>query len=483
MIAPADEFRKRKAESGKPKRRALQAVEVRVVIEVQMPPWMQQLQQQYAADPSRGRLQEADRVVPKFQDARGSAVFVTSSEPTAPATVRTSSNDFTQEIQGDLIPLVTDSESLVQLYDRLLSEQDKEKRVRATTIQANRSFLAAFELWASQRVNIKPADDTRNTTPRVVGLKTLEIPGILKEYAKHLRAKSEGSSESMCTKALAAIGKLAGACQRAGLIAARPDKPSRPAIKLLKPRTESERRTKAVPVTIDELAAMLAVVDRCQWPPLGKVSAAKFWETCLLSHYAYGFRSQDWFAVRDPWKQGLLWSGIVTETKCPVLEDLHNVHGWAWYLVHKTDTKDEEADRPSDVLVPLSAELRLLIEQFRGLDPVRVFPLPQSHRSYDREFSGILARAGLSDKLRVDAGKPIIRLSLGQRNVASFRKGCSALWAKHVGRAASSYLLHHALSEEGVSKTTTDSYLQHEEVLREIVPAIEGLPIWRHTEG
>jgi hypothetical protein len=467
MIAPIEtDF---PALTPRKKRRAQQAVEVRVVVEVQMPPWMQQMQQQYSADPSRGRLQEAESVVPKYQDASGSAVFVTTSEQAAPATVRTSSESF----QGDLIPLEEDTMSLVQLYDRLLSEQDREKRVRASTIQANRSFLRKFEAWAAAR------NDTRNTTPRVGPLKTLELSGILKEYARHLRSKDSGASESMCTKALAAIGKLAGACQRAGLITARPDKPSRPSIKLLKPRTELERRTKAVPVSIDELKAMLSVVDGCQWPQLGKVSAAKFWETCLLSHYAYGFRSQDWFAVRDQWKQGLLWSGVITDTKCPVLEDLHNAHGWAWYLVHKTDTKDEEADRPSDVLVPLSAELRSLIEQFRGLDPVRVFPLPQTHRSYDREFSEILSRAGLSDESRVAAGKPIIRLSLGQRNVASFRKGCSALWAKQVGRAASSYLLHHAVSEEGVSKTTTESYLQHEEVLREIVPAIDQLPIWR----
>jgi hypothetical protein len=369
------------------------------------------------------------------------------------------------------------SETLVQLYDRLLTEQDREKRVKVATIRDNRSFLAAFELWASGRVNIKPADDTRITIPRVVPLKMLEIPGVLKDYAKHLRSKSSGASESMCTKALAAIGKLAGACQRAGLIAARPVKPSRPSIKLLKPRSKSERRMKAVPVTVDELRAMLAVVDGCQWPQLGTVPPGTFWKTCLLSHYCYGFRSQDWFAVRSQWKQGLLWSEILTDTQCPALEDLHNPHGWASYLVHKTDTKDEEADRPSEVLVPLSATLRSLIEQFRGIDPVRVFPLPQTHRSYDREFSKILERSGLSDASRTDVGKPIIRLSLGQTNVASFRKGCAAMWRRHLSAAAASYLLHHA-DDSGAAKTTAEHYLQSEEILREITPAIETLPLW-----
>jgi hypothetical protein len=130
------------------------------------------------------------------------------------------------------------------------------------------------------------------------------------------------------------------------------------------------------------------------------------------------------------------------------------------------------------VLVPLSAKIRDLIEQFRGLDPERVFPMANNSRTYSEEFSKLLERAGLSDDARRIEGKPIIRLSLGQRNVASFRKGSSALWAKYVSRAASSYMLHHAVSEEGVAKMTAESYLQSEEILRDIVAKIESLPVW-----
>jgi len=472
MIAPAIH-----RADGERKRRSPQVVEVRVVVELQLPAWLQAMQPSGSelrsqtvviqnVDPFRGRQQEENGV--PDQDVSGSAFFVTSSE-TQPAVIqRTSTQSPSPAVQ-------TPGESLVDLYDRLLSEQDAEKRVRVTTIRSNRSFLAAFQVWTDTYL---PKNDPRTTIPRVGFAKRLEIPGILKEYSKHLRSQGKGNSESMCTKALAAIGKLSGACQRAGLISARPEKPSRSTIKMLRPRTEAQRRIKAVPVTVDELRSMLSVVDGCTWPELGHVSAAKFWETCLLSHYCYGFRSQDWFAVRDQFKRGLLWSGVITDPQCPGIEDLQNEHGWISYLVHKTDTKDELADRPSDVLMPLSKRMRQLIEQFRGLDPVRVFPLPSTHKSYDREFLRILDRAGLSDSTRESAGKPIIRLSLGQRNVASFRKGSSAMWAKAVGRAASSYVLHHAVSEEGVSKTTTDSYLQHEDLLREIVPALETLPIW-----
>jgi hypothetical protein len=362
-----------------------------------------------------------------------------------------------------------DCRSLVDLYDVLLSNSDQERRVSVKTIRDNRSALQRFETWG--RAN-----------HRVVGgrpLSLLQQPGILRGFAEFLRAQAKGNSSAMCSKALSSVGKLAGACVRSGMITQKPDTVSRTTINLLRPRTEEQRRVKAVPVTVNELQAMLAVVDGCRWPKLVTVKPAVFWETLLLSHYVYGFRSQDWFAARSNEKQGLLWTGVIGSSQCPVLEDLHNAAGWAWYLVHKTAKKDEAAERPSDVLVPLSAKMRELLEQFRGLDPARVFPLPNNSSTYSREFSGILERAALSDEARKAESKPIIRLSLGQRNVASFRKGCSAMWAKQVSRAASSYMLHHAVSEEGVAKMTTESYLQNEEILRDIVEKIESLPVWK----
>jgi hypothetical protein len=365
-------------------------------------------------------------------------------------------------------PEVIESRSLVDLYDELLSATDKEKRVSAKTIRDNRSAIDKFETWG-------------RTQHRVVAsrpLSLLEQPKILRSYAEFLRAQVKGNSSAMASKALGSIGKLAGACVRAEMIKHKPETVSRSTINLLRPRTEEQRRVKAVPVTVAELQAMLSVVDGCKWPRLGNVKPSVFWETSLLAHYAYGFRSQDWIAARSADKQGLKWSGVITSSQCPVLEDLHNEAGWAWYLVHKTAKKDEAAERPSDVLVPLSSKMRELIEKFRGVDPERVFPMKNNSRTYSQEFSKLLERAGLSDDARRKENKPIIRLSLGQRNIASFRKGCSAMWAKHVSRSASSYMLHHAVSEEGVAKMTVDSYLQNEEILRDIVAKIETLPIW-----
>jgi len=365
-------------------------------------------------------------------------------------------------------PEVIDSRSLADLYDELLTEIDKEKRVSIKTIRDNKSAIDKFEDWGRSQHRI------------VAGrpLSLLEQPKILRTYAEFLRAKTKGNSSAMASKACSSIGKLAAACVRAGMLKQKPETVSKSTVNLLRPRTEEQRRVKAVPVTVAELKAMLAVVDGCKWPRLGNLKPALFWETSLLGHYVYGFRSQDWIAARSAEKRGLLWSGVITSSQCPALEDLHNEAGWAWYLVHKTAKKDEAAERPSDVLVPLSSKMRDLIEQFRGLDPERVFPMKNNSRTYSQEFSRLLERAGLSDESRRKEGKPIIRLSLGQRNVASFRKGCSALWAKHVSRAASSYMLHHAVSEEGVAKMTAESYLQNEEILRDIVGKIETLPIW-----
>ncbi len=365
-------------------------------------------------------------------------------------------------------PEVVDSRSLADLYDELLSAVDKEKRVSVKTIRDNRSALDKFETWGKAQHRV------------VAGrpLSLLEQPKILRSYAEFLRAQLKGNSSAMASKALSSIGKLAGACVRAELLKQKPETVSKSTINLLRPRTEEQRRVKAVPVTVAELAAMLSVVDGCRWPRLGKVKPSVFWQTSLLAHYVYGFRSQDWFAARSADKHGLLWSGVITSSQCPALEDLQNEAGWCWYLVHKTAKKDEAAERPSDVLAPLSSKMRDLIEQFRGQDPERVFPMKNNSRTYSQEFAKLLERAGLSDDSRRKDNKPIIRLSLGQRNVASFRKGCSAMWAKHVSRAASSYMLHHAVSEEGVAKMTAESYLQNEEILRDIVAKIESLPVW-----
>jgi hypothetical protein len=359
--------------------------------------------------------------------------------------------------------------TLAKRYDDLLRERDIERRVSAKTVRDNKGMLMRFQNWMQERHQGESFDP----------LQAMLEPHILRHYAEYLRAQEKGNSSSMCSKALSTIGKLSAACVKARLIPFRPEAPTKSSVNMIRPRTEQQRRVKAVPVTLDELAAMLAVVDGAKWPRLGKVKPSHFWKTNLVAHYVYGFRSQDWIACRTTDKQGLLWTGVVDRPECPVVEGLMNDPGWVYYLVHKTSKKDEAAERPSDVLAPLSVEMREMLEEFRGIDDLRVFPMSYNSATYSREFQALLKRAGLSDKERKAVDKPIIRLSLGQRNVASFRKGASAMWAKYAGRPAASYMLHHAVAEENVAKMTAESYLQNETVLWEIVAQMPNLPVWK----
>ena len=367
----------------------------------------------------------------------------------------------------------TEFKTLVELYDFLRSVQDTEKRIGAKQIAAVQGYLRQFQNWSESQAK----KDPRYILPGVFLTEMLENADLL-EFAKSVRSRDKGDSPSTCIKTIGAVGSLAKAAFEYGLIGRTPKKPSVAAIKRIKPRTETDRRMKAVPVSIDEFRRLMEAAEGATWPKLGAVPASDFWRCCMTSHLLYGFRSQDWFACRDQEKQGLLWSSILTDTQCPLIDDLHNEHGWAWYLVHKTKGKDEDADRPSDVLIPLSKEMRRMIELFRGIDPVRVFPLTSAHKSYDGEFEKIRERAGLNDKERTEAKKAVIRLSLGQCKVASFRKGCAQMWTRANLPEAASYLLHHSDGESRLAKTTRERYVQNEQVLRDIVPALETLPLW-----
>lgn len=356
------------------------------------------------------------------------------------------------------------NKDLVILYDDLLSSRDSERRVSVKTIRDNRSVLNRFQRWAEK------SDRFAEIQPPV---RLLETNGVLRDFAEFIRNQPKGNSAAMANKALGVIIKLSNACHAGGLISRRIDRVPKSSINLMKPRTDQQRRIKGVPVAIDELRAMLSVLDDCSWPKLGSVKPSVFWRVNLLSHFVYGFRSQDWFSCRGAEKQGLLWKDITSKTECPVIKGLHNEGGWAFYVVHKTAKKDEAADRNSDVLIPLSTEIRDLIEQFRGIDDHRVFRTANNSRTYSEEFSKILNRAGLSDESRKAAGEPIIRPSLGQRGVASLRKACATAWSEAIGPQAASYLLHHYVPAEGVAKMTTENYLQHEGILRKIVGKIE----------
>lgn len=389
---------------------------------------------------------------------------------------------FTPSSAPELAPVVTVSESLVssvtsrtpsapvslvELYRTNLEPKELLQN-EVKTVRADIQRIVRFQKWLEQR----------SKTPLLQQI--AEKKDLLWDYARHLRTQEKGCSSASCGQAVMAVMKLLRWSVEAGLMARAPKYPPRGDINMMRPASTENNDFQGEPVTLDEFARLIRreVLDGCQWPHLGKVSPAAFWECVLLSHYVFGFRSQDWFAARTNDKAGLLWADIIDETQCPKLDDLDNPHGWLWYLVHKTKKKSQRAAKPVKLLVPIPGRLRRSLEMFRGLDSDRVFPLTSNSRYWSREWTGILERAGLDAATRKQSKKPVIYLSLGQKSVASFRKGCASMWADHVDESAASYLLKHSVTDGAVSAITRDHYLQAYRPLRAIVANLETLPIW-----
>lgn len=432
MIAPIEQ----RTEVRKQRR----PIEIRVVVQFEMP-----------------------RGIGPMQVAPAQFVFTPSSAPDI-APVVTVSDSLTSSVVS---PPRSEPVSLVELYRTHLEPKELLQN-ELKTVRADIQRIVKFQAWLEHRSKTHPLQQITETKD------------ILWDYARHLRTQDKGCSSASCGQALNAIMKLLRWSAEAGLIAKVPKSPCRGDVNMMRPASTDNSDFQGEPVTLDEFAKLMRpdVLNGCQWPRIGNVSPAQFWECVLLSHFVFGFRSQDWFPARTNDKAGLLWADIVDETQCPKLDDLHNPHGWLWYLVHKTKKKSQRAAKPVKLLVPIPSRLRSLIELFRGLDPERVFPLASNSRYWSREWTGILERAGLDDLSRIAARKPVIKLSLGQKSVASFRKGCASMWADHVDESAASYLLKHSVTDGAVSAITREHYLQAYRPLRAIVANLETLPIW-----
>jgi hypothetical protein len=455
------------------KRRKAPVHEVRVVVEIQMPQWMQQ---QYL-QPPQFRVQpiqmpaeiraDMQQIVPEF-------VFTQQSVPDQPPTVTDSRNVIPDDSPVYVSPVESGpNETLVDLYRAHLEPAELLKN-EPRTVRADISRIQRFQNWLDSCA-------LRNTTPLRAYLQCFQdSKDLLFDYSRFIRQQEAGSSSATVTQALNAIMKLCRWAMENGRLKKLPRYPTKGDVNMMRIDVD-DCEFRGEPVTIPELKRMLMpdVLDGCEWPQLGNVPPAKFWETVLLSHYCLGFRSQDWFAARTTGKQGLLWSDVLTDPTCPRLEDLQNEFGWVWYLVHKTKKKSQRAAKPVKLLAPLPRKLRESIELFRGIHPERVFPLPCNGRYWSEQVQGILLRAGFDDASRKAAKKPSIELSLGQKAVASFRKGCAAMWASHVSESAASYMLQHSVQDgKAVSVITREHYLQVYRPLREIVPALETLPLW-----
>lgn len=369
-------------------------------------------------------------------------------------------------------PVPTCTETLIELYETHLAPGEFQKN-EAKTVRADISRIRKFQNWLDSGA-------LRNTTPQRAYIECLAVKDVLFDFARFIRSQETKNSTATAMQAMNAIMKLARWAVENGHLKKVPKQPTRGDANEMNERLDEDDEFQGEPVTIPELMAMKSrsVLDGCDWPCFDGITPAEFWEGCLDACYEQGFRLQDWFAVYTTNREGLLWEDVITDTRCPKLDDLHNEFGWVWYVVNKTKKKAKRARKPVRQLAPLSRRTREFIEKFRGKDKRRVFPLPCNGRYWSAQVQGILLRAGLDDETRISQNKPIIKLTLGQAKVANLRKGCADMWASHLSEAASTYFLKHSVSDDEVSRITREHYLKIYRPLKEIVPAMQSLPIW-----
>ena len=426
MIAAATDDRQSRTD--RRRRPRPQVVEVRVVVEVQMPQWMhpggalgnsmqagtvstvlpprvEVSQRPPNADPLRGESQEG-KSVPE-QDVNGSAFYITSSESIAPDEVVLSETTTAPE------PVETEEQTGGNLLDFYRSDV-KAKRARSAghaAIAEHESAMRAFDTFFQRlhRFPEPPVDprskNLRFTTPKHY----LEAPEALSAFARHL-IFVEGLSPSTVCKRLTNLGVLK-----------RPmkldlEKPTPEEVKRL--HSERMRDMAMWPddgavILIDrripsfaEIDAMARVVSIAGYP-YGE-HAPYFWRGWIRFLAYIGPRARDVVSV-IPRKAGLLKEHVIFDTLCPSPDvnnalgyELHSAYGWLWYVIGK----DQHSDCRK-ILFPMPPWMRDWIRFFVELSPCeRVFPSVMTRKigflsqtQMTREWNAMAKKAGVDLRL------------------------------------------------------------------------------------
>lgn len=222
---------------------------------------------------------------------------------------------------------------------------------------------------------------------------------------------------------------------------------------------------KPVPIPVSNaeidllLTSVIEIADQLTWPTIGRLECWQFWWNVIAVCSVHGFRPGDIWPREAKHGQGLLWSEIFPSASPPIPGGTHErlQADWEFGWLKKRTNKTGET-----LIAPMSPHLRWLVEQCRGLDPVRVFPIPYNGKFWDREFS----------KIRTTANLPHVSLCDGAPS-ASLRKTASVLWKRAVNRSASSHMLCHAIDVGDQASEITERHYSGADILREIV---EGYP-------
>lgn len=332
---------------------------------------------------------------------------------------------------------------------------------KISTIRGYQTAVNHFCDWFSATKSVCAQKDPRSCGPRVIDLE--KTPGLLGEFYAFCLTQGEVKTADNKLKNLRAVWRQLFAD---GYI-------SRP---VPEPRTKQIRKQANVekskhmpmPASDDEISAMLQATidlhDELHWPRLGDVEPFQFWFNVLAGCAVHGFRPADLWPLESSSGLGLLWSEVCSDHTPPIdggsrlKADWE--FGWLQFRINKTG---------QPLLSPLSPHLAWLIQQCRGLDSERVFPLAYLRKYWYASIDRIKEKAGITRDVSL----------CGQAPSCSFRKAAAVRWKQCVGRSAASFMLGHSVRSgraddvDGSFSDVTEQHYMGADVLREVV---QGFP-------
>lgn len=336
------------------------------------------------------------------------------------------------------------------------------------------AYVTALDHFCSWYETHRAPNNPRSARPGVVVWETQ--PETLAEFWLFCCDGQESKAKTASNK-LKLLRRIWGDLHEA-------DQLSRPAPK---PKLEMLRRRAGlpkkppkkfpIPASMREIRqlsrAVLKLRDDLTWPRLGTLEPWQFWWNVIGACAVHGFRPADLWPLEKKDGRGLLWEEVCTDPVPPIDGgrrlgadwDL----GWLSFRMNKTGEQ---------LVAPISPHLFFLIQHCRGLDPVRVFPIPYTKQSWYQHMRKIKEKASLSRDVSL----------CGQYPSASFRKSASMTWKRQVSRAAASHMLGHSVrvgtaddvdqDDDEVVSNTTEQHYNGADILREVV---EGLPLVLQT--
>lgn len=454
--------------------RSPHVIELRVVVEVQVPQWMHPggalgnsmqagavstvlspcvviSQRPPNADPLRGESQEGKKV--PDQDVNGSAFFVThlasdsdlclsGTSPVSPITTTVAGPTFEDVFWKHVFPI---------------KQLETKPSVQAEYRTAVKHFVEWFK------------NNHRSGGPMVADL--CQQPQLLSEFYTFSLGKGSEKTASNKLKCLKSIWRDMFDLE---LITRSVPKPRTKQIR----KKEGVEKTDHIPMPVTDseltrcLNAVLELHDDLTYPRLGKLEPFQFWFNVFAICAVHGIRPAEFWPLDKHSGVGLEWSEVCF-AESPPISDGENLQaewefGWLNLRMNKTGRR---------LRTPMSPHLRFLIQQCVGLDSERVFPLPYNSQRWYTMLSMILTRAGFSKVKFPDEEKVKWPVTLcGSSPQKSLRKTASVLWRRHGTPRLASFMLGHS-SRTGSSSDVdegseiTEEHYSGSETFRDVIAA------------